>query len=111
MLTKDEESFVFSNAYIPEHIVSYVVPISKLELFLISNYICYFGKDQLVFIGYPLGMDFEERIFEKILKKAVEKFSPENVAVIAPKLPPSWKEIGGDKYFLLDLKSLYITKS
>ncbi len=110
MLAEDEESFVVSNAYIPEHIVGYVVPISKLEPFLISNYLCYFGKDRLVFIGYPLGIDFAERIFEKILKKAVEKFSLEIVAVIAPKLPPTWKEIERDKYFLLELSSVKINK-
>jgi len=111
MLSKDEESFVFEHAYIPEHMVDYVVPISKLEPFLISNYLCYFGKNQLVFIGHPLGIDFDERILEKTLKKAVEKFKPENVAVIAPKLPPTGEAtVESDKYFLLDLSSFKIDK-
>ncbi|MFH1774174.1 MAG: hypothetical protein ABH874_04350 [Methanobacteriota archaeon] len=91
--------------------VSYVVPISKLEPFLISNYLCYFGKNQLVFIGYPLGIDFDERILEKTLKEAVEKFKPENVAVIAPELPSVEEVIvESDEYFLLDLRSLKISK-
>ncbi len=111
MLSKDEESFVLNKAYIPEHIVSYVVPISKLEPFLISNHLCYSGKNQLVFIGYPLATHFDERILEKTLEKAVEEFRPENIAIIAPKLPPIKKAIvESDKYFLLDLNSFEINK-
>lgn len=112
MLTEDEETFVLNKAYIPEHIVSYVIPISKLEPFLISNHLCYSGKNQLVFIGYPLGADFEERILEKTFKNALQRFKPENVAIIAPKLPPIEKvvEKSSDKYFLLDLNSFEINK-
>lgn len=112
MLTEDEESFVLKHAYIPEHVVSYVAPISKLEPFLISDYLCYFGENRLSFIGYPLGTEFDEKILEKTLKKAVEEFSPENVAVIAPRLPFIEKEIeeSSDKYFLLDLRSLHINR-
>lgn len=110
-MSKEEKSFVLSKAYIPEHIVNYVVPISKLEPFFISNYLCYSGKNQLVFIGYPLGTDFEERILEKMLEEAVEEFRPENVAAIAPKLPPvEGAIVESDKYFLLDLMSLKIDK-
>lgn len=116
MLTEDEETFVLNKAYIPEHIVSYVVPISKLEPFLISNHLCYSGRNQLVFVGYPLSSEgvsrnFDERILEKTLEKAVEEFRPENIAIIAPKLPPIKKAIvESDKYFLLDLNSFEINK-
>lgn len=110
MLSKDEEKFVFKYAYIPEHLFNYVVPVSKLEPFLKSNHLCYSGRNRLVFIGYPLGTHFDERILEKTLEKAVEEFRPENVAIIAPKLPPIKKAIESDKYFLLDLNSFEINK-
>jgi hypothetical protein len=113
MLTEDEESFVLRHAYIPEHLVSYVASISDTEPFLLSNYLCYYAKGHLIFVGYPLGETFEEGKLKRSLNQAIGKFEARSVALISPVAlysPPICKEAGSDVYYRLELASLKIRK-
>lgn len=110
MLSREEKSFVLKNAYAGEHLVDYFAAVSKMEPFLISNYLCYFKDDWLNFIGYPLGEEFEEGKFRKILDEAVERFHPEYLGVVAPlPLKPCQKR-SSDEYYRIELASFKIKK-
>lgn len=54
MISPEEEKYILSKAYVPEHIVSLMVLISKGEPFLIEDYICFSKDNWLIFVGYPL---------------------------------------------------------
>lgn len=114
MISADEEKYIFSKAYIPEHIPNLMVPISGGEPFLDEGYLCFAKENWLIFIGYPLGGDFLIGNLEKALKGALEKFSPDYVWLIAPEMPaflvPSCRERESDYYYRLELKRWEIGK-
>jgi hypothetical protein len=107
MLTPEEEAHVFSNAYIPEHILNLMVPISKGEPFLREDYLVFARDNWVIFIGYPLGGNFSKERCEKILEQTVETFRPEYLWFIGPEIPATLlgdcKERGTDRYYKLDL--------
>jgi hypothetical protein len=84
MLSNEEYSLVFQNAYLPEHLPTYVVSISAAEPYLIGDYLCFARKDHLIFIGYPLGI--ETYSISTAYESACERFRPTTVAIIAPEL-------------------------
>lgn len=84
MITPSEEDYIMGHAYVPEHLPEYVITISQTEPFLFRNYLCYYGKGHLVFIGYPLKEPFDTREAKEVLNTAIKKFDPEYVALIAP---------------------------
>jgi len=69
-----------------------------------SNYLCYFRKRHLIFIGYPLGIRTGDTSL--VFQNACEKFNPSTIAVIAPERwyeekPVDWHP--EDHYYALDL--------
>jgi hypothetical protein len=107
MLTPEEEAHVLSKAYVPEHIVNLMVPISKGEPILKEDHLGFVKDNWLIFVGYPLDGNFSLERCERILKQAVETFRPEYLWFIGPEIPASLldacKERETDQYYRLDL--------
>ena len=74
MITDDQEAYILSKAYVPEHIVSLMVLISKGEAFLIDDYLCYAKDDWLIIIGYPLGREFTADRFNALVQEVTVRF-------------------------------------
>jgi len=107
MLTPEEEADVFSKAYIPEHILNLMIPISKGEPFLKEDYLVFARDNWVIFVGYPLRGNFSKERCERNLEQAVERFRPEYLWFIGPEIPASFlddcKERETDQYYKLDL--------
>jgi hypothetical protein len=107
MLTPEEEAYVLSKAYVPEHVLNLMVSISKGEPFLKEDHLGFVKDNWLIFVGYPLDGSFSLERCERILKQAVEIFRPEYLWFIGPEIPASLldacKERETDQYYRLDL--------
>lgn len=112
MITTEEEDYIRGHAYLPEHITGYVMAISNVEPSLINNYLCYFdGKKQIVFVGYPFESLFEESLMKEALDAAIERFKPDQIALIAPVISISQgvcSKRESDYYYKLELSNLHI---
>ena len=84
MLDSQERRWIYQQAYLPEHLPDYVTAISGAKPYLHGSYLCFFGKQHLIFIGYPLGTGAEE--VNRAYDGACDRFQPSTTAVIAPKL-------------------------
>jgi hypothetical protein len=108
MITPEDDDYILTQAYVPEHIVSLMVPISKGEPFLIEGHLGFAKDNWLILVGYPLDGNFFQERCERILKQAVETFRPEYLWFIGPEVPPSLlescKERQTDQYYKLDLE-------
>ena len=107
MMTPEEDEYVLTRAYVPEHIVSLMVLLSKGEPFLMKDYLGY-GKDNwLILVGYPLDGNFSQQRAEGVLKQAIDTFRPEYLWFIGPEIPPSLFEVcrerETDQYYRMDL--------
>lgn len=104
MLNKNEYSFLYKHAYLPEHIPAYVEAVSGAKPHLLDNYLCYVRKKHLIFIGYPLGIRTGDTAL--VFQNACEKFQPSTIAIIAPERwyeekPVDWQP--NDHYYTLNL--------
>jgi hypothetical protein len=84
MITPAERDYITQHAYIPEHLTDYVSAISQTEAFLFRDYLYYFGKGTIIFIGYPLKEPFDESVTRETLSIAIKEFDPEYVSLITP---------------------------
>ena len=110
MLSPEEKKYISDKAYVPEHILNLMIPISKGEPSLTRDYI-YFSKDNwIIFIGYPLSRDFVPEDLKKTIDSVIKKRQPEYVWLIAPEIPdslaPSCRGRGSDQYYKLELSGL-----
>ena len=69
MLTPEQETYILTHAYVPEHIVVLMTGLSGGEPFLIDDYFCCCKDDWVIFIGYPLQHEFDSYEFEATLEK------------------------------------------
>ncbi|MDO8955615.1 MAG: hypothetical protein Q7W38_02050, partial [Deltaproteobacteria bacterium] len=83
MITSPEEEFIKNYAYVPEHMPGYGSVMSGGEPFLLEDYLCYKGKELLIFVGFPLKGTFNEKKVSEVLEVAVKRFKPAQVALIA----------------------------
>jgi hypothetical protein len=108
MITAEDEEYILARAYVPEHIINLMVPISKGEPFFAEDHLTFAKDNWLILVGYPLDGDFSQERSEKILKQAVQKHRPEYLWFIGPEVPASLshscKERETDRYYRLDLK-------
>ena len=115
MITPEDEEYVLTAAYVPEHIVSLMVLISKGESFLIEDHLIFVKDNWLILVGYPLDGNFFQGRCERILKQAVETFRPEYLWFIGPEIPASLldscKERETDRYYRLTLEQLKLKSS
>ena len=106
MIDQSETEHIYTNAYVPEHLVDYVNAISRAEPFLFQHYLCYKKDETLIFIGYPLGVSFDQKQIEASLEAAAKALKPRIVALVAPiiglsRVRPIQKS--SDSYYRLDL--------
>jgi hypothetical protein len=87
MLTVEQENFILTHAYIPEHTVGLMTNLSGGEPFLIDDYFCCCKDDWIIFIGYPLQRKFVCSNFEAVLDRAVKEFRAGRISLIAPQIP------------------------
>ena len=115
MITREEEEYALTKAYVPEHIVSLMALISKGEPFLIEDHLGFVKDNWLILVGYPLDGNFFQERCERILKQAVETFRPEYLWFIGPEIPASLlcscKERETDRYYRLVLEQLKLKSS
>jgi len=77
MISPINHEYILTRAYVPEHIVSLMVSLSKGEPFFVEDHLIFARDNWLILVGYPLdGMFLQERC-EKIVEKVVETFRPE----------------------------------
>jgi hypothetical protein len=113
MIIEAERIFVAQHAYVPEHMVDYVVAMTGAEPFLLRNYLCYRSQRRLTLVGYPLADPQDTTEVLSVLRDAVERFEPDHVALIAPRIPPL-PEVEGresDHYYRLDLAGLRLSQN
>ena len=109
MINPSEEVFIREYAYVPEHMPGYVTAISGKEPFLLEGYLCYYGQDTLLFVGYPLKESFHENKMDSVLETAVKRFKPAQVVLMAPTISRRLEQRGvPDTYYKLDLPSIPI---
>lgn len=112
MITAKELHYIKTYAYIPEHMPEYVAGISGAEPYLVKTFLCYKKMGALIFIGYPLDNQFEEKKMKKILDRAIREFEPEEIALIAPSIKilsnVACREKTSDAYYRLDLSKIDI---
>ncbi len=106
MIDQSEIEHIYTNAYVPEHLVDYVSAISGAEPFLFEQYLCYKRDETLIFIGYPLGVPFDQKQMESNLEVAAKALKPRIVALVAPiiglsRVRPIQRSV--DSYYRLDL--------
>ncbi len=108
MMTQQEEEYIMENAYVPEHVIPLMVGISRADPFFQENHLFFLKDDWMIFVGYPLGREFQEEALYRVLQKMQEKFQPATTWFIAPGIPESLdpqiqkREI--DEYYKLDLR-------
>jgi len=107
MLSPEEEKYILEQAYVPEHIVNLMVPISKGEPFLAEEYLYFAHDNWLIFVGYPLDKAFSVARCEAVAQQAVDALRPEYLWFIGPEMPPvlsnNCQERQSDWYYKLDL--------
>ncbi len=102
MITSEDEEYVLTHAYVPEHILPLMVPISKGEPFLIEDHLGFVKDNWAILVGYPLDENFSLERCEKVLKQMVQKSRPEYLWFIGPEIPSAlvdtYKERETDQY-------------
>ena len=108
MLTPEQETYILTHAYVPEHIVGLMTSLSGGEPFLIDGYFCCCKDDWVIFIGYPLQLEFDSDEFEAILEIIKNKFRAGRISLIAPelsrRLDARCQEKDCDTYYTLDTR-------
>ena len=108
MITPEEEAYVLTRAYVPEHIVSLMTLISKGHPFLVEDYLGFVKDNWLILVGYPLEGNFSQERCERFLKQAVDTFQPEVLWFIGPETPSSLlnscSERQTDQYYTFDIE-------
>lgn len=97
MITPDEEKWILSKAYVPEHIISLMVTISKGQPFLSNGYLYYAGDTWGILIGYPLNAEFTPETFTIIFKDVIGHYPARTWWIIGPSLPEDLLASCGDR--------------
>jgi hypothetical protein len=113
MIATDQLDTILEHAYIPEQMTSYVMAVSAAEPFLFGDFLVYRKEELVIFVGYPLREDFQEKRMKKALEEAVRRFNPSWVALTAPSIPTSihpQTPPSSDQYYRLDLAALSVSQ-
>ena len=115
MITADEEAYLLTHAYVPEHIVGLMTQVSGGEPFLIRDYFCCHIKDRLIVVGYPLGKPFTTAEFEDLINRVKRDFQPKEISIIAPEIPEclmaACQEKDSDFYYTLEIENIKLPSS
>jgi hypothetical protein len=106
MLTSQEETYILSRAYVPEHCIRLMTLVSGGEPFLIDDFFICRKKNWIILIGYPLEDNFTPDKLNAVLSRIKKDFNPEFVSLIAPEMPSTLvaacQESQSDAYFTLE---------
>ncbi len=111
MISQEELKLIYDWACVPEHLIDYVTSISGAESYLFEHYLCYKKDETLIFIGYPLGVTFNEKKMEASLDVASKSMKPRMISLIAPKVAKRNARIikqQSDTYYRLNLDNLAV---
>jgi hypothetical protein len=115
MISPEDEAYILGKAYVPEHVINLMVPISKGEPFLKEDHLVFVKDNWLILVGYPLEGHFSQERCERVLKQAVETFRPEYLWFIGPEIPlslqGSCKERQTDQYYKFDINQTKLKPS
>ncbi len=107
MISSIDEEYILTRAYVPEHIVSLMVSLSKGEPFLVEDHLIFAKDNWLILVGYPLDGIFSQERCERVLKQTVETFRPEYLWFIGSEIPSSLvdtcKERQTDQYYRFEI--------
>jgi hypothetical protein len=84
MIPPPDLRYIKQNAYLPEHLVPYVTVTSGGEPHLVDDVLCYVRGNTLIVLAYPLSGNLDEARTRESLERAVARFDPENLSIIAP---------------------------
>jgi len=108
MISDDDQKYILTRAYVPEHSVDLITRVSGGEPFLINDFFCCRRDDWLIVVGYPLEGEFSPDRFENIFARIKNQFHPKHLSLMAPELPPSispdCQEKQSDYFYTLDMK-------
>jgi len=115
MITSRQRLELKSLAYVPEHLPEYVTAISQAEPILIDDYIIYRRGGVVIFVGYPLSGEIDEKRMEQAIQRVRDEYQPNTFSLTAPSLPASLQsecsdKISQDCYYRLELDNLVISK-
>jgi hypothetical protein len=114
MLNREEENYILTHAYIPEHIVGLMTYLCDGEPFLMDDYFGCRKNDWTILVGYPLERNFILEKFECVIEKIKKQIRPRTISLIAPELPLSistiCKESDSDHYYTLNAEKPTIPK-
>lgn len=106
MLTPQEEAYILSQAYVPEHCIRLMTLVSGGEPFLIDDFFICRKENWIILVGYPLEDNFTPDKLAAVLSRIKKNFRPEFVSLIAPEIPISLaaicQESQSDAYFTLE---------
>ena len=112
MISAQQEQDILRHAYVPEHIVSLMVLISKAEPFLVDAFVYYAKDSWLIFVGYPLDRTLPSNACDLLLRTLRERLHPEYMWFIGAEVPPSLAssctERESDTYYNLDIRTLEV---
>jgi hypothetical protein len=89
---------------VPEHLPDYVAAVSGSEPYLLQDYLCYFQRNHLIFIGYPLADNPAE--ISQAYAAACKRFDPDTIVLVADEqlqLPQGEDTQPPDRYYRLKL--------
>lgn len=108
MISPEDERYILSRAYVPEHIVGLMTGISRGEPFLTDGYVGFSKDNWVILVGYPLGDDFDHEDFGRVIAGTITAFRPEYLWFIAPEVPASVAQLcqarESDVYYTLALQ-------
>jgi hypothetical protein len=115
MMTRKEEEYIREMAYVPEHVIPLMVGISQAEPFFQEDHLFFLKDDWMIFVGYPMGQEFDEEAFSRVLEKIQKKLQPATTWFIAPGIPerliPQVRGKEADEYYKLDLRQSGVKRS
>ena len=114
MISSDEEQYILSKAYVPEHIVGLMTSISEAEAFFMDGFIYYVKDRWASVVGYPLAEEFSLPHFEEFLRALMRSVSCTTWWIIAPQLPETFvrasTEKEFDEYYTISLDDFTVKK-
>ena len=112
MITPEEEQYILSQAYVPEHVIGLMTRVSEGEPIFHDGYFCCLKGNWLIIIGYPLAGEFRLSQLEDSFESITKKIKPRIVSLIAPELPSKLStnchEKENDHYYTLDIRETTI---
>jgi len=88
MLTPEQENYILTRAYVPEHTVGLMTSLSGGDGYLVDDFFFCRRDDWIVLVGYPLGQKFALEQLETVFEKIRKEFRPTRISLIAPQISP-----------------------